>query len=136
MELTCPRVSVSLAVLVLMVFSAEALNYLAFPRMGRSGYLAFPRMGRSQTKSETSAEFASCCGIGLKSEFVSGPSGKEELRPVCSVNAECCPGLREMGDQKPDGVYYSMCVPDFSFGLESNLQSSDVLRKLKSLIKK
>nr|ARS01388.1 small cardioactive peptide 1 [Deroceras reticulatum] len=133
MEMSLSRASLSLTVLALFVFSAEAMQYLAFPRMGRSGYLAFPRMGRSQTKSETSAEFSNCCGVGLKNEFVVGGAGKEELRPVCPLNSECCQGLREITDQKPDGTYYSMCVPDFP---ESSGQSTDVLRKLKGLIRK
>ncbi|CAG5116311.1 unnamed protein product, partial [Candidula unifasciata] len=100
------------------------------------GYLAFPRMGRSQGKSETAAELGNCCGVGLKSELIIGHEGKEDLRPICSFNAECCQGLRELADQKPDGTYYSMCVPDFSFGLESNGPSSEVIKKLKTLIRK
>ncbi|RUS71748.1 hypothetical protein EGW08_020491 [Elysia chlorotica] len=47
MEIPMSRVSLSLAVLVAIVCCANAMNYLAFPRMGRSSYLAFPRMGRS-----------------------------------------------------------------------------------------
>nr|ALC76813.1 sCAP [Theba pisana] len=136
MEMSLQRVSISMSLLVILVCSAEAMNYLAFPRMGRSGYLAFPRMGRSQAKSETAAEFGNCCGVGLKSELVIGHDGKEELRPVCTVNAECCQGLRELADQKPDGTYYSMCVPDLPFSLESNGPSSEVLKKLKTLMKK
>ncbi|BFZ22896.1 hypothetical protein BsWGS_25934 [Bradybaena similaris] len=136
MELSLTRASISLSLLVVLVCSAEAMNYLAFPRMGRSGYLAFPRMGRSQSKSETAGEFGNCCGVGLKSELVIGHEGKEEIRPICSVNAECCQGLRELADQKPDGTYYSMCVPDFPFGLESNGPSSEVLKKLKTLMAK
>ncbi|GFR82792.1 small cardioactive peptide [Elysia marginata] len=73
-------------------------NYLAFPRMGRSG--------------ANVASDVPCCGVGLKEEFVLGDDGKEELRAICPARSECCAGLREIVDEKPDGVYYSMCIPD------------------------
>nr|ARS01389.1 small cardioactive peptide 2 [Deroceras reticulatum] len=133
MELTLQRASFSVTVLVLVICSAEALNYLAFPRMGRSGYLAFPRMGRGQVKSETGADIGSCCGLGLRSEFLIGQDGKEELRVLCPANMGCCEGLREVVDEKADGVFYSICVP---VQQESNTHESDVLRKVKSLIRK
>uniref|UniRef100_A0A0B6ZLF4 Uncharacterized protein n=1 Tax=Arion vulgaris TaxID=1028688 RepID=A0A0B6ZLF4_9EUPU len=133
MELSLPRVSFSVSVLVLIVCSAEAMNYLAFPRMGRSGYLAFPRMGRSQVKSETAADISSCCGMGLKSEFVIGQDGKEELLVICQVNAGCCEGLREVVDEKPDGTYYSLCVP---VQPESKVGSADAMRKMTNVMKK
>lgn len=115
MEITVSRVSFSLAVLIAIVCCADAMNYLAFPRMGRSSgnYLAFPRMGRSDAKV---ASDAGCCGIGLKEEFVLGDDGKEELRTICASTTECCAGLREIVDEKPDGLYYSMCVPDIPAG--------------------
>lgn len=74
-------------------------------------------MGRAQIKSETAVN-VNCCGVGLKSEFVVGQDGKEELRTVCPVNV-CCEGLREIIDEKSVGVLYSMCVPDFPFQHES-----------------
>lgn len=132
MELTVPRVSFSFALLVFFVCSAEAMNYLAFPRMGRSGYLAFPRMGRSHVKSET---VGNCCGVGLKSEFLFGQDGKEELRAVCPLDS-CCEGLREVVDERSVGVFYSVCVPEFPLRRDLNAHSSEVLGKLKNLIEK
>ncbi|GFO21986.1 hypothetical protein PoB_004849100 [Plakobranchus ocellatus] len=140
MEITMSRVSLSLAVLIAIVCCADAMrhkrsekNYIAFPRMGRSGYLAFPRMGRGGAKADGEA---GCCGIGLKDEFVVGHDGKEELRTLCGGRSECCEGLREIVDEKPDGVYYSMCVPDIPVSGQANSRSSQVLNKLKTLLKK
>ncbi|XP_012943902.1 small cardioactive peptides [Aplysia californica] len=136
METSVSRVTVSLTLLVLIICSADAMNYLAFPRMGRArpGYLAFPRMGRSQMKTETGTD---CCGLGMKSEFVIGQEGKEELRHgACSSSVACCAGLREIVDQKQDGVFFSMCVPDFVASRSSEESSSEVLSKLKSLLQK
>lgn len=79
------------------------------------GYLAFPRMGRSQGQSETAEGVASCCGLGLKSEFVVGQNGKEELDVVCAAKAGCCEGLREVVDQSPTGSSYFLCVPESLF---------------------
>ncbi|CAG5136532.1 unnamed protein product [Candidula unifasciata] len=69
-------------------------------------------MGRSQGQSETAEGVASCCGLGLKSEFVIGQNGKEELNVVCAAKAGCCEGLREVVDQSSSRVSYSLCVPD------------------------
>ncbi|CAL1548727.1 unnamed protein product [Lymnaea stagnalis] len=104
--------------------------------MGRSGYLAFPRMGRSHFKSETSADVTGCCGVGIKNEFLIGQDGKEEIRSACGARADCCEGLKEVVDQKNDGVYFSMCVPDITFAQASSVRSSEVFNKLKSLLEK
>nr|ABU82756.1 small cardiac-like peptide precursor [Tritonia tetraquetra] len=116
MEMTMPRATVSLTLLFVIICTVDAMNYLAFPRMGRSGYLAFPRMGRSQAKAGTAEAIdTECCGIGLKSEFAVSDDGKEELHNICTASVSvCCEGLRELADEKPNGVVYSMCVPDVS----------------------
>ncbi|BFZ23373.1 hypothetical protein BsWGS_26412 [Bradybaena similaris] len=134
MELTVSRTSLSVAVLILVVCGAEAMNYLAFPRMGRSGYLAFPRMGRSQGQSETAESVANCCGLGLKSEFVVGQNGKEELDVVCAAKAGCCEGLREVVDQSSTGSSYSFCVPDSLFHQDTS-STAEVIRKFKVLMR-
>ncbi|KAK3774299.1 hypothetical protein RRG08_040902 [Elysia crispata] len=227
MEIPMSRVSLSLAVLIAIVCCADAMNYLAFPRMGRSNYLAFPRMGRSpedhsvvkrdvgdgdgnvneptgprrtrfpsnffmprkrmlqlaspeaadqyfeldkknlpwnfivprkrgfpkgffiprkrssvpnktsgymafprmgRSDGKTDSDVVPCCGVGLKEEFVVRQDGKEELRTVCAPNSECCAGLREIVDEKPDGLYYSMCIPDIPGGSRSQVLSK-LLRK-------
>ncbi|BFZ23372.1 hypothetical protein BsWGS_26410 [Bradybaena similaris] len=135
MELTVSRTSLSVAVLILVVCGAEAMNYLAFPRMGRSGYLAFPRMGRSQGQSETAESVANCCGLGLKSEFVVGQNGKEELDVVCAAKAGCCEGLREVVDQSSTGSSYSFCVPDSLFHQDTKSSTAEVIRKFKVLMR-
>ncbi|XP_059145093.1 small cardioactive peptides-like isoform X2 [Physella acuta] len=176
MEISLSKVSMSLALLIVIVYSvtgdqgsenvARRATYLALPRMGRSevqkkpqlpwnfivprkrglpqgfilprkrGYLAFPRMGRSHFKSETVDDISNCCGIGLKNEFFVGQDGREELQSVCPPRAECCEGLREIIDAKPDGVYYSMCVPTCPLSQDSNARSSEVRNKLLSVLKK
>ncbi|KAH9500434.1 hypothetical protein Btru_071879 [Bulinus truncatus] len=111
-------------------------SYLAFPRMGRSGYLAFPRMGRSQVKSETSADVSACCGVGVKAEFFIGQDGKEVIRSACAPHLDCCEGLREIFDEKTDGVSFSMCVPESTLTDESAVRTSEVFNKLKHLLEK
>nr|ALL97527.1 small cardioactive peptide [Theba pisana] len=161
MEVSVSRTSLFAAVLILMVCGAEAMNYLAFPRMGRStrtktdlprffilprrqgppkniilprrGYLAFPRMGRSQGQSAAVEGVASCCGLGLKSEFVIGQNGKEELDVVCAAPAGCCEGLREIVEQSSTGTSYSLCVPDSLFHQDTKESKAETLRKFKVL---
>ncbi|XP_046381429.1 small cardioactive peptides-like isoform X2 [Haliotis cracherodii] len=133
MEASAIRLSIGLV--VILVVGSEAMNYLAFPRMGRSllqfrskdglpfpmprkrlqsdgrsGYLAFPRMGRAGQQTAGSDE---CCTMGLKNEWVVGDDGKAEVRNICQAGKVCCSGLKETVDRKfDDGVFYSMCLPE------------------------
>lgn len=86
-------------------------GYIAFPRLGR-GYLAFPRLGRSQSGNDANDEAsASCCPLGLKTEWILAEAGKADTRNICPAEAPCCEELQEILDQRPDGSFYSMCVP-------------------------
>nr|ABU82753.1 small cardiac-like peptide B [Pleurobranchaea californica] len=133
MEINMSRTTTSLAVLIVVIIcTVDAMNYLAFPRMGRSGYLAFPRMGRAPSKADASGDSSDCCRIGLKSVLFVNADGKEDLRNMCSVSGgACCEGLRDFVDEKQDGVIYSMCIPDLEM---TRLHSSQVYSKLKRLL--
>ncbi|KAL8572409.1 hypothetical protein ACOMHN_000556 [Nucella lapillus] len=115
-------------------------GYLAFPRMGRRGYLAFPRMGRGLASgSDVSQHGADCCLTGLKMEWVPEEGGTTTTQNVCRANS-CCEGLREILAQKPDGVFYSMCIPTNSCSPpEENSKVEDtsrrVLQKLNDLLR-
>ncbi|XP_046579677.1 small cardioactive peptides-like isoform X1 [Haliotis rubra] len=126
MEASAIRLSIGLV--VILVVGSEAMNYLAFPRMGRSGYLAFPRMGRSGQQTAGSDE---CCTMGLKNEWVVGDEGKAEVRSICQTGNVCCSGLKETVDTKPDGVIYSMCLPEC---YKPQTVNKSVLGKLKRLL--
>ncbi|PVD36744.1 hypothetical protein C0Q70_03734 [Pomacea canaliculata] len=121
-------------------------NYIAFPRMGRSGYiafprlgrgyLAFPRLGRSQSGNDANDEAsASCCPLGLKTEWILAEAGKADTRNICPAEAPCCEELQEILDQRPDGSFYSMCVPScYSDSHKASEASDAVLRKLKGML--
>ncbi|XP_046381430.1 small cardioactive peptides-like isoform X3 [Haliotis cracherodii] len=127
MEASAIRLSIGLV--VILVVGSEAMNYLAFPRMGRSGYLAFPRMGRAGQQTAGSDE---CCTMGLKNEWVVGDDGKAEVRNICQAGKVCCSGLKETVDRKfDDGVFYSMCLPEC---YKPQTVNKSVLGKLKRLL--
>ncbi|XP_055863738.1 small cardioactive peptides-like isoform X2 [Biomphalaria glabrata] len=138
MELTLLQATVTLAVLVLVGGEKQTQKpYIAFPRMGRSqGYLAFPRMGRSQLKPETFFDNGACCGVGVKAEYFVSQDGKEVIRSSCAPHLVCCEGLREINDEKTDGVYFSLCIPDTPLAEESGVRSSEILSSLKRLLEK
>jgi len=146
METSTSTLRVCTVLMVVLVCTVESASYLAFPRMGRArpgylafprmgrsnpGYIAFPRMGRSQVKQQTGSD---CCSVGMKSVFAIGDDGKEDTLSVCNSNAQCCSGLREVVDQKAEGVYFSMCVPDVPTSASSDEGSSEVLSKLKRML--
>lgn len=125
MELSNSKMSIVL-LLVIVVVTAHA-NYLALPRMGRrSGYIAFPRLGRGFPSRSQRAYLAlprmgrsqggsdvnepDCCMPGLKTEWLLDDGGRTRIQNVCVADA-CCDGLTEVLDQKPDGAFYSMCIP-------------------------
>lgn len=85
----------------------------------KQGYLAFPRMGRSQLKPETFFDNGACCGVGVKAEYFVSQDGKEVIRSSCAPHLVCCEGLREINDEKTDGVYFSLCIPDTPLAEES-----------------
>ena len=72
-------------------------------------YLAFPRLGRAQSAQAGSDD---CCPIGLKNEWLD-ETEKSEVHNICQSDV-CCIGLKEIIKRKPDGVYYSMCIPTAS----------------------
>lgn len=142
METTCCRVV--LLLLVATVTVTEAMSFLALPRMGRSGYIAFPRMGkraylalprlgrRSQTGSDGQE---TCCPLGLKTEWTVEEDGKTEVHNVCPAEVACCEGLQEVLDQKPDGAFYSLCIPSsYSVDEKATEASENVIRKLNGLL--
>jgi len=133
MEIPVSRATLSVVLVLVLVFSADAAHYLAFPRMGRSGYLAFPRMGRSETKAETVGD--GCCGLGLKGEFAIGQDGKEEqLRNFCPGSDDCCEGLTEVVHQRASGALYALCLPENS--PSQNAHTADVFGTLKGLLRR
>ncbi|KAI8796191.1 small cardioactive peptide [Biomphalaria glabrata] len=102
----------------------------------KQGYLAFPRMGRSQLKPETFFDNGACCGVGVKAEYFVSQDGKEVIRSSCAPHLVCCEGLREINDEKTDGVYFSLCIPDTPLAEESGVRSSEILSSLKRLLEK
>ncbi|XP_025083419.1 small cardioactive peptides-like isoform X1 [Pomacea canaliculata] len=115
--------------------SETSQGYIAFPRLGR-GYLAFPRLGRSQSGNDANDEAsASCCPLGLKTEWILAEAGKADTRNICPAEAPCCEELQEILDQRPDGSFYSMCVPScYSDSHKASEASDAVLRKLKGML--
>nr|AQS80537.1 sCAP-1 precursor [Charonia tritonis] len=134
-----------LALLFTMATVTQAMNYLALPRMGRSayiafprlgrGYLAFPRLGRSQGGSDANKDGTDCCMTGLNKEWMPQEGGTTTTRNICPAES-CCQGLREILAQKPDGVFYSMCIPACASEGDSKATetSRNVLRKLKDIL--
>ncbi|KAK7093869.1 small cardioactive peptides-like isoform X2 [Littorina saxatilis] len=119
-----------LAVLFATAIATEAMAYIAFPRMGR-GYLAFPRLGRSG--SDAGQDGGACCKTGLKTEWVLSEDGKTSQQNVCAADS-CCQGLQEIVGEKPDGAYYSLCIPSCSADSKLTSSSETVLRKLKRML--
>nr|AQS80538.1 sCAP-2 precursor [Charonia tritonis] len=134
-----------LALLFVTATVTEAMNYLALPRMGRSGYiafprlgrgyLAFPRMGRSQGASVDAERGASCCALGLKTEWLLAEDGKTTTQNICEAKS-CCQGLQEVMDQKPDGAFYTLCIPTCSSEeTKPEAANENMLLKLKGLLR-
>ncbi|ESO91141.1 hypothetical protein LOTGIDRAFT_149279 [Lottia gigantea] len=94
------------------VIGTEAMNYMAFPRLGRSGYLAFPRLGRSDGQTIQSSEFeqAECCPEGIKSHWIIIGASKPEIRSRCSPKSVCCEGLEELVGRSSDHIFYTKCT--------------------------
>ncbi|XP_041377758.1 small cardioactive peptides-like [Gigantopelta aegis] len=113
-------------VFVCLAMGCEAMNFLAYPRLGRSSYLAFPRLGRAHV----SAAGSDCCQVGLKNEWLD-ENDKSEMHNICQSDV-CCFGLKEIVKRKPNGVYYSMCIPT---GSHQEI-SKNVIGKLKELLRK
>ncbi|XP_076472433.1 small cardioactive peptides-like [Babylonia areolata] len=138
-----------LAMLVAAATVTEAMNYLALPRMGRSSYLAFPRMGRRSgylnfprmgrafpgPGSDTNQDGVDCCLTGLKTEWVPQEGGSTATLTVCEADS-CCPGLRQLLAEKPNGEFYSMCVPAGCPAQDKAMEetSQRVLRKVGQLL--
>ncbi|KAL8571068.1 hypothetical protein ACOMHN_010529 [Nucella lapillus] len=110
-------------------------SYLAFPRLGR-GYLALPRMGRSHPGNDAAAaNGGSCCTTGLKKEWLFGEDGKMSSQKMCEAES-CCPDFMEVENTKPDGTFYTMCVPRCSLGDRSvDAASDNMMLSLKRLLR-
>ncbi|KAK7093868.1 small cardioactive peptides-like isoform X1 [Littorina saxatilis] len=129
-----------LAVLFATAIATEAM-YVAFPRQGRSAYIAFPRMGRGylafprlgRSGSDAGQDGGACCKTGLKTEWVLSEDGKTSQQNVCAADS-CCQGLQEIVGEKPDGAYYSLCIPSCSADSKLTSSSETVLRKLKRML--
>lgn len=109
-------------------------GYIAFPRLGR-GYLAFPRLGRSGSGSDvTSGSGSACCSVGLKTEWLLEEGGKTSTQDVCEADV-CCEDLTEIMAQKPNGAFYTICIPSCraADSVKSPGPLESVLRKLKGM---
>ena len=47
---------------------------------------------------------------GLKTEWLLAEDGKTTTQDVCQAES-CCSGLQQLLFQRPDGAYYTLCVP-------------------------